>query len=121
MAPERGHDATVPRGGGGRLGEHLGVAHVRAAPGVEGRAMRRCSRTGVFAGGLSASLVMALAPLTPAPAPAHDQSYSYIDLDWQADPIASRVSAPPNDAGAVPGLAAPDSLTSASLLAPPAR
>ncbi len=78
--------------------------------------MRRCSRTGVFAGWLSASLVMALAPLTPAPAAAHDQSYSYIDLDWQADRIAIRVSVHRNDAAAVLGLAAPDSLTSASFL-----
>src|ERR1051326_9520971 len=79
MASERGHDGTLPRDGRGRLGEHMGVAHVRATARGEGRAMRERARTGVFAGWLCAAVVLALAPLTPAPAAAHDQSFSYID------------------------------------------
>jgi hypothetical protein len=78
--------------------------------------MRERARTGVFAGWLCAAVVLALAPLTPAPAAAHDQSFSYIDLDWQADRIAIRVSVHRDDAAAALGIPAPESLTSASFL-----
>src|ERR1043166_1913463 len=107
MASERGHDGTLPRDGRGRLGEHMGVAHVRATARGEGRAMRERARTGVFAGWLCAAVVLALAPLTPAPAAAHDQSFSYIDLDWQGDRVAVRGSGARADAGAGVGVPPP--------------
>src|ERR1051326_5381642 len=102
MASERGHDGTLPRDGRGRLGEHMGVAHVRATARGEGRARRGRGGRGVFAGWPCAAVVLALAPLTPAPAAAHDQSFSYIDLDWQADRIPIRVSGHPDQSAAAP-------------------
>ena len=65
---------------------------------------------------LAAALVVWLSPFTPAPATAHDTSYSYADLDWQRDRIELRISVHRDDAAAALGVAVPESLTSAAFL-----
>lgn len=80
--------------------------------------MMRHSRTGRRAPHWLLALTLPwLAPLAPAPAAAHDTSYSYADIDWQRDRIALRVSVHRDDAAAVLGVAVPESLTHATFLA----
>lgn len=74
------------------------------------------SRTSRGTWGVFAALVAWLVSLAPAPAAAHDTSYSYADLDWQRDRIELRVSVHRDDAATVLGVAAPESLTSAAFL-----
>jgi hydrogenase/urease accessory protein HupE len=71
-----------------------------------GRSARRCI----------VAFALCLAPFTPAPAAAHDTSYSYIDAEWRRDGVALRVSVHRDDAAAALGIAAPESLTSATFL-----
>jgi len=78
--------------------------------------MKRRPRMGRSARRCITAFALWLAPFAPAPAAAHDTSYSYMDLDWQRTAIALRVSVHRDDAAAALGVAAPESLTSAAFL-----
>jgi hydrogenase/urease accessory protein HupE len=84
------------------LGEHLGLAHVRA--GRNGVTVRR------------ALLLAMLALLAPSLARAHDVSYSYADLRWERTRVDLKLTLHRDDAAPALGLAAPESLMAAPFL-----
>ena len=95
----------------------MGIAHVRTAAGEASRTVSSRDHTNRIARRLLLAAAIGFVALAPAPARAHDTSFSYAEVQWAREHIVVRLSVHRDDAATVLAVAVPESLMHAGFLA----